>query len=429
MIKNLKDLFSRTRQRGGDLAKASFKVLRENSPKKMFMWGAATAAKKALKTNMEKRVLSSKSSRFNFSQDILWTVIFFQATLLLACIGGGVWVYWTYIKPPAIDESIPQIPTYVEANPVEVGTFETFVTIMGTLKANESIVIRPEVEGKIKSIKFKSGDRVQKGDVLIELDDAVYKALEDEAVAKVFLYKGKYERAQKLYDRKAGTLKDKEESFAQLKISEAEYDKAHTQRQKTVICAPFEGIVGFKDISAGAYVKPGEDLVTLDDLDPMKVDFRVGENMIDRLAVGKKVELVVEGFLDNRFEATVEAIDPNVDPIGHSIRIRATLDNKDELFKPGLFAKVKMLDTSHEDVIMVPESAIETRGNRESVYVIDNGMASNMLVKIGNRNGEKVEILSGLNPGQVVVTAGQMRFRDRKNPVVILPNNSLKKLF
>ncbi|MEI8321038.1 MAG: efflux RND transporter periplasmic adaptor subunit [Alphaproteobacteria bacterium] len=373
------------------------------------------------------KVLESTKSP-KISPTSLWSIIYFQGFLLVAIAAGGIWAYFTYFKAPAIDKNIPQNPTYVEAAPVEEGTFETFVTIMGTLRANQSILVRPEVEGKIKSIKFQTGDKVSKGDVLIEMDDAIYKAIEKESVAKVLLYKGKYERAEKLYEHQAGTLKEKEENFAQLKMAEADFDKAYNQRQKTIIRAPFDGIVGFKDISIGSYVRPGEDLVTLDELDPIKVDFRVGENMIDRIALGKKVELVVEGFLDNQFEATIEAIDPNVEPIGHSIRIRAALDNSDDLFKPGLFAKVKMMDTSHENIIMVPESAIENRGNRESVYVIENGMAKNVVVKVGNRNGEKVEILSGLKPGQVVVTAGQMRFRDKENPVIILPSNTLKNL-
>ncbi len=370
-----------------------------------------------------------KSSQLSskFSPNALWSIVYFQGFLLLTLIGGGIWAYYTYFMGPSVDKTIPQYPTYVEAAPVEVGTFETFVTTMGTLKANESIVIRPEVEGKVKSIKFQSGDKVKKGDILIELDDTVYKAVEKEAVAKVLLWKGKFERAEKLYERKAGTLKEKEENFAQLKMAEADFDRAYSQRQKTIIRAPFEGTIGFKDISVGAYVRPGEDLVTLDDLDPVKVDFRVGENMIDRIKIGQKVELVVEGLLDSQFEATIEAIDPNVDSVGHNIRARAVLENKDELFKPGLFAKVKMLDSSHADVIMVPESAIESRGNRESVYIIENGVATNVPVKAGNRNGEKVEILGGLTPGQVVVTAGQMRLRDKTN-VIIVPPNSYKKL-
>lgn len=364
----------------------------------------------------------------NLSLESLWSIIFVQGFFILTLLGIGAWAYWTYIKPPMIERNVPIQPSYVEAAPVELGTFETFITVMGTLKANESVIIRPEIEGKIKAVNFKSGDFVKEGDVLIQLEDQVYKSLEKESVAKVLLYKGKYERASKLYAKKAGTLKDKEENFAQLKIAEAEFEKAHNQLAKTVIKAPFSGVIGFKDIGVGAYVRPGEELVTLDDLDPVKVDFKVGENMIDRVFLDQRVEVEIEGFKDNRFEGVIEAIDSNVDAIGHNVRIRAILENKEDLFKPGLFGRVKLLESAHEDVLMVPESAIENKGNRELVYVIENEKASMVPVKVGNRNGEKVEILSGLEPGQIVVTAGQMRFRERENPVVVLPNNTLKKL-
>lgn len=276
---------------------------------------------------------------------------------------------------------LPQ--SIVEALPVELGTFETYTSVVGTLKANESVIIRPEVEGVIQDILFKSGDTVSKFDTLMHMQSGVYRALLKEAEAKLELYKGKYERAQILYDRKSGTLKERDEMYAQMKIAEAEVDKAKTQLGKTVIQAPFTGVIGLKNISPGAYVRVGEDLVTLDDLDPMKIEFRLGENMIDKVEVGKIVQVEIDGFPDNVFEAKIEAIDTNIDSMGHSLRVRAHLENKDELFKPGLYAKVKLLVSAHENVIMVPESAIESRGNQEYVYRVEDGKARYTVVKTG----------------------------------------------
>lgn len=353
-------------------------------------------------------------------------ILFFQTLLIIAGLSYGGWFYWTTIRNPeeAKKKEIPQ--SIVEALPVELGTFETFTSVVGTLKANESIVVRPEVEGKIKEVRFKSGDSVAKGDVLIILHDSVYRALKKEAKAKVELYQGKYDRAKILYDRRAGTLKEKEEMFAQLTIAQAELDKATSQLKKTTIRAPFNGVVGFKTISPGAYVRVGEDLVTLDELDPMSIEFRVGENMIDKLEAGKVVQVEIDGFPDNVFEATIEAIDTNIDPMGHSIRVRAQLTNKEELFKPGLFGKVKLLVSAHEDVVMVPESAVESRGNQEYVYRVEEGKARYTVVKTGGRNGEKVEILSGLEPGQTIIVAGQMKIQD-KWPVLAVPPYVLKR--
>src|SRR6185436_7182846 len=136
----------------------------------------------------------------------------------------GGWFYWNKHKE-ATEPKRRELPqAFVEAVPVELGTFETFTSTVGTLKSNESVVIRPEVDGMIKAIRFKSGEAVSKGDVLITLQDGVYRAMKKEAEAKVQLWKGKHERASILYERKAGTLKEKEETLSQLAISQAELD-------------------------------------------------------------------------------------------------------------------------------------------------------------------------------------------------------------
>lgn len=365
---------------------------------------------------------------FSVSGRLLKGLVVLQTVILLGVLGFGGWFYMTKIRPGGDDLSkkreLPQ--SIVEALPVEVGVFNTFTSAVGTLKANESVVIRPQIEGTVKEIRFQSGDAVAKGDPLIFLEDSLYKAMLNEAQAKLELYKGKYERARILYERRSGTLKERDEMFAQMRITQAEVDKAKAQLAKTVLRAPFDGVIGLKNISAGAYVRVGEDLVTLDHLDPMKIEFRLGENMIDKVSIGKSLEVEVDGFPDNVFEAKVEAIDTNIDPMGHSLRVRALLENKEELFKPGLYVKVKLLTNSHENVVMVPESAVESRGNQEYVYRVEDGKARYTPVKTGGRNGEKVEILAGLESGQTVIVAGQMKVQD-KWPVMAVPPYVLKR--
>ncbi|OFW75981.1 MAG: hypothetical protein A2977_01335 [Alphaproteobacteria bacterium RIFCSPLOWO2_01_FULL_45_8] len=375
-----------------------------------------------------------KMSMFSLSQTkmpslkegTLRGILVFQTVLIIGGLSFGGWFYWTKMRHPeeAKKRDIPQ--SIVEALPVELGTFETFTSVVGTLKANESIIVRPEVEGKIKEVRFKSGDPVSQGDILVTLEDSVYKAMKREAKAKVDLWQGKYNRAEILYEKRSGTLREKEEAFAQLAMAQADLDRATSQMRKTTIRAPFTGVIGFRTISPGAYVRPGEDLVTLDEMDPMSIEFRIAENMIDKVSIGKIVQVEIDGFPNNVFEATIDAIDTNIDPMGHSVRVKAQLSNKEELFKPGLFGKVKFLVSSHEDVIMVPESAVESRGNQEYVYRVEEGKARYTVVKTGGRNGEKVEILSGLEPGQTVIVAGQMKIQD-KWPVMAVPPYVLKR--
>ena len=369
---------------------------------------------------------------FSVSEKSLKVIVILQALTIIGMIGVGLFYAGKISIPFLKKEEVKlrrEIPkAVVEALPVEIGTFNTYTNVVGTLKANESVVIRPQVDGMIEAIRFKSGDSVLKGDELIKMEDGVYVALLAEAEAKLELYKGKYERARILYDRKSGTLKERDEMFAQMKIAQAEVNKAKTQLSKTVLRAPFDGVIGLKNVSPGAYVRVGEDLVTLDDIDPMKLEFRLGENMIDKVEIGKILTVEIDGFPDNLFEARIEAVDTNVDPMGHSIRVRAVLDNKEDLFKPGLYAKVKLLLSAHDNVAMVPESAVESRGNQEYVYRVENGVALFTPVKTGGRNGEMIEILSGLEPGQTVVVSGQMKIVQDNWPVQAIPPYVLKRI-
>ncbi len=362
----------------------------------------------------------------SWSSSTLYFIIVLQ---FLVLVGGGLVGTWQYFKFVSslkgdMKREIPK--SIVEVTPVEQGTFETFTSTVGTLKAANYVIIRPEMDGKVKEVLFLSGEKVAKDEILLKLEDAVLEAVVREARAKVDLWKSKAQRAKILHEKKAGTLKDKEESLSQYIGAQAELDRALANLEKTRIRAPFDGTIGFKDVSIGAYVKAGEDIVTLDDTHNVKVEFRLPENMLDKVSIGNKVKLEIDGFPDNVYEASIEAIDTNIDPLGHSLRVRANLDQTEDLFKPGLFAKVKVLLNAHEDVLLVPEAALESRGTQEYVYIVVDGVAKRMPVKTGGRNGEKVEILAGLEPGQNVVIAGQIKVQDGF-PVIPVPPNVLKR--
>ena len=343
---------------------------------------------------------------------------------------GGL-LYYTYQQKGAPEEE-PQmkIPTMqpipVEAGPAEIGVFEEFVNIEGTLKANEYVTLRPEVEGKVREIYFTSGQKVRKGDKILKLEDAAYKAQLEEAEARLELGKSKYERALALLKRQAGTVKDKDQTYAEWQIAKAEVDKARSQLKKTLIVAPFDGIVGLKNLSIGAYVKPGDEIVVLSDVDTMKVEFSVGENHLDKLQPGKEITLEVDGFPDNVFKATIEAIDANVDPLNHTLKVRANFPNiNDGELKPGLFARVKLLISSHPDAVMIPDSAVDSRGTREYVHLVKNGVAVETPVRTGGRNGKQIEIISGISPEDTVVFVGGMRLGNSKPPVQVVPRGAL----
>tara|TARA_R110002050_G_scaffold44262_2_gene105556 strand:+ start:15874 stop:17061 length:1188 start_codon:yes stop_codon:yes gene_type:complete len=345
-----------------------------------------------------------------------------QLVVILSLVS---WIAYNFYLASAFNSN-PKMPEIaVEAEDVSTKTFEQFINTVGTLRSNQTITVKPEVDGKIQEFFVKSGQFVKKDTPLIQLNSTAYKAQFKEADAKLKLAKAKYERAKLLQKRGAGKKTDKEEAYASMLVAEAEVEKTQSHLDKTLITSPFEGFLGMLDINLGQYVKVGEDLITLDDTDPIKVDFRIPEKLLTKVKVGELVTLEIDGFDGNIFEAEIESIDTVIDPLGHSIRVRASFENLDNELRPGLFANVKIRTEVHENVIMVRESSVESLGNQEFVYVVENGVAKQRGVKTGERNGEHVEILKGLAPGQKVVYAGQMKIQHNV-PVYVVPPMTLQ---
>ena len=339
-------------------------------------------------------------------------------------------LYYTYAHKGVPEaEAMPiapeMEPVTVEAAKVEVGTFDDFVSIPGTLKANESVVLRPEVDGKVRDLYFTSGQHVSKGDKIMKIEDAAYKAQLEEAQARLELSRSKYERALALLQRQAGTVKDKDESYAGWQIAKAEVDKASSQLRKTTITAPFDGVLGLRNLSVGAYIKPGDEIVTISDVETLRAEFSVSETHLDKITKDKEVTMEVEGFPDNIFRAKIEDIDANVDPLTHTLKVRATFSNVNGELKPGLLAQIRLLISSHPDAVMVPDSALEQYGNHEFVHIVKNGKAIIAPVKAGGRNGKQIEILSGLNPDDIVVLTGMKLGAGSDIPVRVVAPGAL----
>lgn len=350
----------------------------------------------------------------------LWAIFALVELVIIICV--ALWALIAWLKDDDAAQKKYQLPTVtVEAKPVERTDFETFISAVGTLKANESIIVRPQEGGVIKSVSFSSGEYVKKGEVLLELEDRVLQAQLQEALAKRDTRKAEYDRAESLFAKKAYPKSKRDEALGNYKVSKASVDLMQAKVQQSILSAPFDGIVGLKDVSVGAYIKPGEEIVSLDNVDPILIDFRISEIHLDKVTVGQTVQVEIDGFSQNLYEATIEAIDPVVDAAGHSIRVRAKMQNRGRDLKPGLFARVRFTESLHEKTMIVPESAVETEGNQEFVYAVIDGIARRAPIKTGGRNGRDVEVKSGLQPGMMVVTSGQMRIGEGF-PVIVVPD-------
>lgn len=347
----------------------------------------------------------------------------------LVLLAAGVGIYWYLVvqpddgmQPRAQAQEAPAARTVtVEAAPVTVGTVTRSITAVGTLQSNESVILRPEISGRIDQIHFREGERVEAGALLVSLDASVYRAELAQAEAGLNLSRQNSQRAQELFQRRVGTARTRDEATAALRASEAEVALAKARLDKTRLVAPFSGVLGLRRVSVGDYVNPGQEIVNLENIDPIKVDFRVPEPSLSEIREGQAVEVQVDAFPGETFVGEAYAIDPRIDTSGRSVVIRARLENDDRRLRPGLFARVEVIVERRGDAILVPEQAIVPLQDRTAVFRVVDDKAVLTTVRTGQRRSGEVEIVEGLSRDDVVVTAGQLKIRDGATVAVKAP--------
>ncbi len=300
----------------------------------------------------------------------------------------------------------------VEAVAVTAVKLPNALAAVGSLRSDETVVVRPEIAGRVASILFREGERVAKGHLLVKLDDSVQKADADKSKANLTLQKSKYERAVDLRNKGFISSQAKDEAENNLKVSEAEAEVTGARLSKMEIRAPFAGTIGLRSVSVGEYVKEGQDMVNLEALDPLKVDFRVPEVHQSQVRNGQALQITLDAIPDKSWNGRVFAINPLIDANGRALVVRAQVPNADGLLRPGMFARVMLFTSTIRDSVMIPEESLFPVGDDKYVYRIVDGKAARTKVGIGQRRDGKVEILSGVSSGDIVVTAGQMKIRD-----------------
>lgn len=307
----------------------------------------------------------------------------------------------------------PQGSVGVETVTVASETMADDVTAVGTLRSNESVILRPEVAGRVAVIRFREGSAVRRGDVLVEFDAAVQQAEVQQARANLLLAQSNFGRTEDLFSRRFLSQSARDEAASRLEVARANMTLAEARLDKMRIRAPFAGIVGIRKVSPGDYVKEGNDLVNLEDIATLKVDFRLPEIYLERIRSGQDLEVVSDAMPGQHFKARVSAIDPLVDAQGRSVLMRATLPNEGLRLRPGMFARVRLILQERAGVAVVPEEAlVPAPGNVQFVYRVVDGKAQRVEVTTGVRRGTRVEIVSGVRAGDAVVTAGQLKLRD-----------------
>lgn len=302
-------------------------------------------------------------------------------------------------------------PTAVELATAAPVRLALDAAAVGSLRSNESVLLRPETAGRIATIGFRDGALVGKGTLLIALDAATQSAELEQARANRELARSTQQRNRELFEKKFISSQALEASAATLRVQEAAVALAEAKLARTQIRAPFTGIVGIRNVSVGDYVKEGQDLVNLEDVATLKVDFRLPEATLPLLRIGQSLEVTVDALPGERFTAELDAIDPLIDAGGRSISLRARLPNGERKLRPGMFVRVRVVLDARDNALMIPEQALVPDPAGAFVYRVVDGKAEKVNVKTGLRREAQVEIVEGLKAGDVVVAAGQLKLR------------------
>lgn len=313
--------------------------------------------------------------------------------------------------------TLPKPVMAVTAIPAVEQTWEAQVSAIGTLEAVNGVDVTTAVSGLVKDIAFQSGQKVRKGELLLRIDADVELADLRSAQADLALAKLTADRKRQLVATNAVSQAAVDQADADLRVKEAKAASvAATIARKTVV-APFDGVLGLRKVDVGQYLQPGAAVVNLQDLSVMLGDFHVSQKDLGRLAVGQAVRVSADAYPGHAFEGTLSTIEPQVDAKSGMVAVQVRLPNPDGLLRPGMFAKVDVLVPGARPVVTVPQSAIAYALHGDTVFVVKDAeggakQAARVVVQIGERRDGRVAILSGIVPGDLVVTSGQLKLEN-----------------
>lgn len=348
------------------------------------------------------------------------------AVLGLAVASGAAWWFQSPGRSSRPDAAAPQgknapqgpaKPVMVEATAVRQMALRDDAEAVGSLRSRRSVVLRPEISGRITQLNFSDGQRVRKGQVLVQLDDQLPRAQVQQSRAELSIARANHKRNQELVAQGFISQRSVEESAANLEVAQAKLALAEATAQRLRIVAPFDGIAGIRGVNVGDYLKDGADIVNVEDLDAVYVDFRLPERLQNKVKTGQTARVTFDALPGVQYSAVVLAINPQIDADGRSIAVRGCIDNRRLQLRPGMFARVTAVFGERPDASVVPEEAIVPDGAAPYVLRVVQGkddgsqIAQRTPVRLGARTPGFVEVVEGLAPGDVVVTAGQQRLQ------------------
>jgi membrane fusion protein (multidrug efflux system) len=351
----------------------------------------------------------------------------------VAIVLGGVFGFQAFkaVMIKKFMATLASPPQTISATRAGLSQWQPQIEAVGSLRALNGADLSLEVSGVVDAISFQSGDDVKAGDVLLKLrsDDDVAKLQSLQAVAD--LNEITYERDQKQFKLQAVSQATIDTDVANLKNAKAQVAQQQAILDKKTLRAPFAGHLGIRAVDLGQYLSAGTTIVTLQALDPIFMDFFVPQQAVDQIRIGQHVNVKVDAYKDRTFAGEISALNPRVDASSRNVQIRATLKNPDHKLLPGMYATVDIATGTPQDLVTLPQTAITYNPYGDTIYVVDtkaeaNGkpqqIARQTFVTTGATRGDQVAVLKGVNEGDMVVTAGQLKLH---NGSVVFIDNSV----
>lgn len=341
--------------------------------------------------------------------------------LIILLFGGLFGVKYCQSQQMAAQGHMPP-PATVAVATVEETEWQPYLESVGTLVATQGVFVSTEIAGLVREIHFESGEQVDAGTLLVQLDDSVDKAELDGLAAERRVAQLEYQRAEKLVTDKLGSQSTYDRAKANLQNAQAQLEAKRAQLEKKAIRAAFTGQLGIREVNLGQYLEPGAQITSLQQLDPIYVDYALPERYQSFLTLNQEISIRIKARPGEQYNGYISAIDPRIDRNTRSVRIRASFANPERHLRPGMFAEVRTLLPVRSGILTVPRTAITYNPYGDAVFVVqgeDGGLSVEYRqVETGEVRNGRVEIRSGLTAGEQVVSAGQLKLRDGVQVVI-----------
>jgi membrane fusion protein (multidrug efflux system) len=311
-------------------------------------------------------------------------------------------------KGPGRMFSMPPMP--VEVSAVQVQKVSDKFEGVGTIEALEAITVVAEIEASVKAIPFREGGFIGRGEIIAQLDDSQLAAELARGEALRAQSKATYDRVKTVVDQGAGAPQDLDDASAALKVAEANLDLAKARIAKTRIIAPFDGIIGSRRISVGTFVRAGQPITDLANIDDIRVTFSTPERFLSKLSQGAAVTVSTPAFPGYELKGKIIVVEPVIDPTTRSARVVARVQNVGRKFRPGMSANITAVLSERPNALTIPNEAVFGSGNQTFVFVVkSDSTVARVPLTLGTRMSDVVEVLQGLDRGMTVVRAGHQK--------------------